>query len=302
MQKIDKLVSELEELGLKKRHGLILKTLLTSPNPLDAEELVARTNIPKGRIYAFLRELLGWKLISKTPGKPTKFYVDNFKERILDFIERKLTFLMEKEKTLINLFDEKKPSKEIELLEGRDKFTMEIIKMLMSAENMKIVEKDSLPYFIYPTDEKEYFFIRRIVARRRATLTEKSKAMALMVQKAFYHAYENDALEHVVSESDLEKHFKWFSNTLGRRRFKKMIKEALERMKKFKIKAHVTTHEIPIYFIIEVEKQVLMGIKHKEMSVAITIQNPNVVAYYQEYFEELLKDAYSIEKYLKKFI
>jgi len=290
---------ELEkEFGLRKNHILILDAL--SKDDYTADKLAKETGIPMGRIYEFLNDLLGWKLIDKKSGYPALYRVDNLERKVLDFIRKQHELNLEKEKRLLRLVEEK-AGDQVDYITDREKYVLEDLRIVKESDSIKTIQRtELLPQILYPLEEEDFIKLRNFMGGKRKTLlTRKTDPLRIMSFRAMKEAYlENKRFVYVIDNSTLEKNVSLFRRYYGKR-FPQAMADLISQLERYpKVKVLVTKHSLPI-FVRMGSKRVLLGVSYFGSTLGVLIKSEKVSAFYENHFEELMSESVNVIKVIK---
>jgi sugar-specific transcriptional regulator TrmB len=299
MEKI-KVIKELRDRGhLTEKQYLILKEL--TRNKLTAKQLSKVTQIPLGRIYEPLNQLLDEKLIEKNGKKPCLYSFDDPHSNVIPFLKRKFNKFLEDENTIVELL-EKPESPKIDLLKSKEDFTFYLIKLLSSCKRglRTVARHESLPFIFYPKNKKDFVKLRNLINKKRTTIAHTTDTKAIMVYNAYQEALsKNKFFRAICNEETFLWHIKLIKKHLGDDFLKKVIKEFRERCRDKDIKFYIIKEYLPMQIFITQNTVILFHI-HLGVGSGIEIQNKETVELYKGMFNDMVKRSKNVEHYLKK--
>ena len=81
---------------------------LSSVESANADTIYKNTCVPKGRVYSVLKSLIHEQIVNVIPTSPKNYTIDDVKERLYSYIERKRTLLEQTKQELTSLSLEEK--------------------------------------------------------------------------------------------------------------------------------------------------------------------------------------------------
>lgn len=286
-----------KEFDLKHRHLLILDTLFETH--LSALMLSKKTDIPMGRIYDFLNDMLSNGLIEKTSKKPFIYSMSNPDEKITNFLKYKFDTLVEKENKILDLMQKKQKIESLEMIHGGDDFTFKQIQLLSECKSIRtVVRHGSIPFPIYPSNSDEFQKVRNVIVKNRLTLAHTTHEMTFMIYKAHKDAYEKGKhFSAIIEKSALELNLNIIRSNLGKLVLKKMIKDIKDKIQKYGMKIYVIDEYVPMQIFIT-EKKVMLSIIHLGITTGVVIQSDEVVELYKDFYDDMIERSKLIEQYL----
>jgi sugar-specific transcriptional regulator TrmB len=289
-----------KEFDLNQKQLLILDTLYETN--LSALALSKKTDIPMGRIYDFLNELLTYGLIERTVKKPYVYSMKNPGEKITHFLKYTFDNLVDKENRIFGLMHKKQKIEGLEMIHGGDEFTFKQIQLLSECNSIKtVVRHGSIPFPIYPSDRDEFQKVRNVIVANRMTLAHTSQEMTFLIHKAHKDANEKGKkFSAVIEKSALEYNLKIVKSKLGNSFLKKMIQDVKNKIQKYGMKMHVIDEYVPMQIFIT-EKKVMLSIIHLGSTTGVVMQSDEIVNLYMDFYDDMVARSKPIEEYLKLF-
>ena len=283
------------EFNLKSKHTLILDTLYDGDLP--APEICRRTDIPVGRIYDFLNELLSYDLIEKISGKPALYSMANPSEKITSFLKHKFDRLVEKENRILDLMQRKQSIESMETIHSGDEFTFKQIQLLSECKEIRtVVRHGSIPFPIYPSNSTDFQKARDVIVKNRPTLAHTTHEMTFMIYKAYKDAYKKGKrFSAIIEKSALDFNLKIIKTKLDEPFLKKMVEGIKEKIKKYNLKIYVVEEYVPMHIFIT-EKKVMLSIIHLGITTGVLIQSEEVVSLYKDFYDDLVERSKLIEE------
>jgi len=285
------------EFDLKGKHLFILDILFD--NNLSAYEISKKTNIPMGRIYDFLNDLISFGLIEKTSKKPALYSMGNPSEKITNFLKYKFDGLVEKEKKILDLMQKKQAIESLEMIHSGDEFTFKQIQLLSECRAIRtVVRHGSIPFPIYPSNSEEFKKVRDVIVKNRLTMAHTTHEMTFMIYKAHKDAYEQGKrFSAIIEKSALDYNLGIIKSKLGRYFLTKMSEDIKDKIERYKMKIYVIDEYIPMQIFIT-EKKVMLSIIHLGITTGVVIQSDEVVELYRDFYDDMIERSRSIEYFL----
>lgn len=207
----------------------IIKTLIDEDKALTAEEICEKAEVPKGRVYSYLNDLIEKKLILKKDEKPAKYWIDSLEQRIIQHSYSDLSKKARKQKKLVSEikdFESITPiseMRELILLEAREKMIGEEIGMIQ--------RNKTYPSLFYPQDDWEsYFKFREKMGRFRKEkehfnpVDKRNQGLSMEATKRSLK--EDIPIKYVLSKSSYER----FTRRLAQEFNSEEVKDTLQRI------------------------------------------------------------------------
>jgi sugar-specific transcriptional regulator TrmB len=293
-----------ENFGLKKNQITILYLLYTHEK-LTADEIVLKSKIPKGGIYEYLNELLNLKLISKEETIPAKYEVDNFKQRILEFLHFRFEDFMKKESEILSMID-KNDIFDFQLIKSKEEYTFQMMDIVTNALNFDCIIRDkSVPFELYPDKEEDFLKLRKILWEKRPTLSgAENQNLTLMLLKVFREAWiKKKKLRYIITKSGLDYYFNTLKDDFRDKTKEEMSFEILKRLSKIQAEIKVIEDNIPYSLFLSDKKVMFIVAQSTKIINGFVSTNKDIIEIYRNLFESMYirnKPIESIEKYLKE--
>jgi sugar-specific transcriptional regulator TrmB len=143
-----------EEYGFRENHLILLSHFMSNKGKkLSAETLWTETEVPKGRIYEFLNDLVDWGFLDVEYKKPKTYSIRNLKEALQNAISRKERKLTQTEKKTLEVANKIEKAWRAELgektgsitiISSPEEFYIKAREMLMDSTTAKISERTPL--------------------------------------------------------------------------------------------------------------------------------------------------------------
>lgn len=290
---------------LKKNHVLIIKTLYPD-NELTADQILAKTKIPKGGIYEFLNYLLKYDLIEKSLDVPAKYSVKNFNKKLLNFLHKEFENFSRKEAELLELLKEKEEFG-FNLITNTEQYTFELINAANGGSKFDaVIRHGSIPYELYPEDEKDFIKLREIIwAKRKVLSGTENPNLAIILYKAIKDIWnKKKPIRYLITKSGFDYNLNLIKDKLSEDEFKEIVRSILKKLKKYDIKMKVTSEHSPFNLFIS-DKKVMFVIAHEtKIITGFTSTNKEIISVYQNLFESMYNNSENknVEFYLQKYL
>jgi DNA-binding transcriptional regulator GbsR (MarR family) len=293
IEKLDKLK---ENYGLKKRHISILRALKSKD--MVAEEIAEKTNIPKGRIYDFINELVHLGLIVKTSPNPAVFSIKNFETCIQNFLKKKFSKEIEKNIEVYELLEEKQDASKVSYFAGSESYIEETLKFFKEAESVRVIcMKERPPYLLYPSKKEDFKLAREIISQKRNTYTGKGESAYSLYNGYFNFIKSGKPMVFLIDKISMDKHFERLE-LMGKEKFKKFLNELKNNLKTLSFKIFII--EDPYYInILSSDKKSVINIASERASIGFVIESYGLSKIYKGLCEDYQDSGIPIEKYLK---
>ncbi len=143
-----------EEYDFRENHLILLSHFMSNKGKkLSAETLWIETEVPKGRIYEFLNDLVDWGFLDVEYKKPKTYSIRNLKEALQNAISRKERKLTQTEKKTLEVANKIEKAWRTELgektgsitiISSPEEFYIKAREMLMDSTTAKISERTPL--------------------------------------------------------------------------------------------------------------------------------------------------------------
>lgn len=295
-----------KDFNLRKNHILILDAL--SKDEYTADRLAKETEIPMGRIYEFLNDLLNWKLVEKEEGHPAVYKVSNLKERILDFLRFQTEDVISRERKLISLIDEENETERTTIINGREELAFMTMKTtLESKQILSVVKYETIPTVFYPFEEEEFVKLRNYFGKKTGDKSAIFKggvdASRLQLYRTNKEGYAKGKKVTYVMDRHSFDHYVNLLRQLGPKRMKEVLRTIIHQFDQYKnVKVYVVEKNLPISIRIYDNSRVLIRIVHLDAPMGIFIQSKKVASFYNSFFEDLFSQAVPASKLMKKIL
>lgn len=287
--------------GLSEKHIMVLKSLRNGD--LSAKKISSKANIPLGRLYEYLNELLSYGLIEKRGKKPCLYSINDMDEKVRNFMKKRFDNVVADEKIILEMLQKQEEKDYIEVTRTKEEFTYSQLKMLSACKKFyTFCRFGSIALTMYPSDYNDFFKFREIVAKARPTLAHSSKEMAMMVSKAHTDAYKNGkSLIAIVCKKTFNFHIDLVRKHLGEEFLLNMISDLKQKIKKYNLKIYLREENFPMQIFLN-EDTVYLAIIHNGSTFGTIIHNKDVRDMYLDIYEDMIERSQPIEKYLKEIM
>jgi DNA-binding transcriptional regulator GbsR (MarR family) len=292
-----------ENFDLKKNH-LVILNLLYHQDSLTADDIVAKTGIPKGGIYEYLNDLLHLQLISKDNINPARYDIKNFKSKIVEFLHLQFKEFVQKEAEILNLI-ERADNFEFKMIRSKEEYTFHLMDIVNGGDAINfIIREKSVPFELYPDNEKDFIAFREKLWKKRPTLSgAENPNLSLMQLKTFQEAWrKKKKLRYIITKSGLEYFFDTLEKDVQIKSREEMTYEIIHRLHKNNIKIKVIDEKTPYNLFISENKIMFVVAKSSKIITGFISNNPEVIMIYQNMFESMYNRTQPIEpieKYLE---
>ncbi len=284
--------------GLKSQHLDILGCLQHSDRSADA--ISKQTQIPLGRLYGFLNELLDNGLVDKSGRKPFQYSVQPPQEKILLFMQRQFDTAVRNQSEIMNLLEQKDRLHHLEVIESSERFSYAMLQMLNEGKYFKAMARQtSFPFSLYSHDKKDFLAIREAIGRRRQTLAYHTPEIAAIMFNTIteFHRKRRPYTEIVCKEA-FDTHLSFIREEFGSDMHQRILDGLAHKIKHFNFKAFVVDEINPMQIFIT-DKRVLFSLIFKGKTSGVVIRSSDVVNLYEHLFATMQSRAVPIEDYLK---
>ncbi len=285
--------------NLGDKHILILKVL--KDEKLDAKEISKKTEIPYGRIYNYLNELLHFKLVEKTTKKPSLYFISNLNENVVSFMRGKIGEQLKAQSEIMHLLSTFGGGGHVGLIDNSEQFTDNHINMITESHVFHMMSvHDSFPYIIYPEKFEDFFKLRQMITKHRATITDADLDTTLLMYRTYLDALKKGKKLIVIFEkASFDMHMKLIKSKLGAKFLKKMLAGAIERLVKYQVDVYVTDEYTTMQMDLS-ETRVVLCLRYLGTVNGISIFDSNVTKFFNHVFEQKIKESQPVLPLLKK--
>ncbi|MCX6706909.1 MAG: hypothetical protein NT001_02090 [Candidatus Woesearchaeota archaeon] len=299
MEISNKIFDELKNrCGLSEKQTLVMKCLRNGD--LTAKKLSSKANIPLGRLYEYISELLGYGLIEKRGKKPCIYSMDNADEKIRNFLKTRFNRVINDEKDILNMLNKKDEKDYIEITKTKEEFIYTQLKMLGTSKKFYTYTRfGSIPFIIYPSKLNKFMKLREAIMKSRSTLAGASNDTSMMINKAYIDAYASDrSLIAIICKESFDFHINLVKKELGQEFYEDMIDDLKDRIRDHDIKIYLVDKQFPLQIFLN-EDVVYVSIVQGGATYGTIMHSKDARDIYMHLFEEMTKRAIPIEKYLK---
>jgi len=302
-----RIFEELEyDFGLRKNHILILEAL--NKDDYTADKLAKDTNIPMGRIYEFLNDLLKWRLVEKESGHPSVYKIGDLRERVLDFLRVQTGDVIAKERKLVGLISEEKEIEQTTIVNGREELAFMTMKTTLESHQIRsIVKHETISTIFYPFDEEEFIKLRNYFGKKTGDKGAIFKGGADPTRVQLYRTnkegYQSGKkVTYVMDRRSFDLYISLLRQ-LGPKRMKDTLSTVLDQFDQCRnIKVYIVEKSLPISIRIYDNARVLIRIVHLDAPMGIFIQSKKVAGFYTSFFDDLIGQAVPAQKLIRKIV
>ncbi|MBR9705727.1 hypothetical protein GOV14_01710 [Candidatus Pacearchaeota archaeon] len=292
----------IEELGknynFPEKQIRILKSL--EFRDLTARELSKQTQIPLGRLYEHINNLLRSKLIEKSKKKPAFYSFKNKEEKIKTFIKDQFKETVDKEALMLSLLE--KGSGDVKLLTTREDYILECRRIYNEEDKIFSIERASTPpYYFYPEDYADYKKVRKFVKKKRELVLGNDSLEKLYKENYFDNLNKQKKFIGITNKKSLTEFLNTMKKALGPDKFKKQIKKIIRLVNSKTIHCKVVKSEFPYYLLIT-DNVVLICFVSNGKAINLLIRDKEITKKFKVFFESMYRDAEYVSSFLKKFL
>lgn len=288
--KYPKQVLEFLEKKFQLRQNDILILSIMTKEGLTAEDICKKTNIPKGRIYDFLNDLLQKKLILKNTNSPAKYFIDNARMHINAFIRAENDDFIQRQRQLNSLVEELENPVMV-TIESKIDYARWLVKALEEDnEVMLICPHRAVPFaLVYPEDEEEFIRVRQLINNNRSTLTGANE-----ITRELFHAYST-----IVDGKKPAKLLMWSeavqwhlqqSRKILKSKYSTLVKQIQTKLKRPNIQARMIPNAFPYHLFVS-DKRVITLLIFEDKISGLVIMDQKAVRMYRQLFESLFQNT-----------
>jgi len=289
---MDKIYTLLKErYHLKSSHISILNEL-NKGKELSARDIVYKTKIPIGSIYDFLRDLIDMKLIDINSSGANTYYVKDFEENMLNFVDNSFKDSLSSREELLKLVSQSKKSKQFVAYNDYNEFRLECFKVSPNPKKLFGNLRDfKFPIFFFPRNEKKYM-------KYKKALENKKNNETYYFTKSYWDSVESvKTIEWTVNVNELKEYFKIIEKNFGKDELNLRKKKIMSYVKKDNIKVRVLNKDIGYrYYLTENSFQLIL--MFEPVFIGMIICDQNVLDTYFKIFKESFKHGVDLKEYL----
>lgn len=295
---MNKIYKELHDsFGLNEKHIAIIKVLEYEQS--DAKSISRLTDIPLGRIYDNLNQLINVGLIQRTKKKPFTYSIRNLNENVIGFMKGKIDSMIASQNKII---DSMKGSgkEDIEIFTSNKEFTKYHLNMISESKVFKYISiHNSFPFILYPFDLNRFIALRKAIVSMRPTITSFDEHVALLVFRTYKKALE-DGVKMVVlfEKKSFLAHIDVIKG-LGKAFFNKWKNTILSQLETYGTEVYIIDEYLPMQLDLN-ERRVNFALRHLGITSGIVFSSKEVCKFYNHYFEQNLKRSENIVEHIKR--
>jgi len=283
---------------LKQKHIDILEFVLQKS--ASATEISRATDIPQGRIYNFLNELIDYGLLEKTSKKPFLYSTKNFDSKVIDFMKRKFDNMVNNQLKIMEIMEKKTQSlQEIDIIHSGEEFSFRTVQLLKECKEIKIVIRHgSFPFSLYPFKINHFLKVRAYISKRRQTLAQTTMEMAMMIYKSHNDALLAGKSIHIIFEKNAwDNHVNLIKKGFGIKFTENWLHDIKNMISTYKLKCYVADEILPMNLMIN-EKRVFLSLIHHGITTGVSIYNSKVVELYDDLFDGMVYRSKPLSEFL----
>jgi len=297
---IDLLLNELKKgYGLKEKHIRIIKVLRNWP--LTAEQVAKQGDIPLGRVYEYLNQLIEFKIIVKTTKKPYFYEVKDLNKAVMDFMKHHSDKMTDTRRKVMDLMKGMGSTENIELVDSKEKYSIIHLDMVSEAKDLSIITHHaSFPFALYPRRWDDFLATRNLIKKSRSTIAFADYNSIYLIFKTYKDAFDQNKTVRVVMEKSCwDNTINLFKEEFGPLYVKHYLKDIEERIKKDEIQIFLIDEYQPIEVDIN-DLRVGVAIRHGDITTGIIMQSPNAVGVFTKLFEVTIQRSSPLQKEIDK--
>jgi hypothetical protein len=267
---------------------------------LTARQISKQADIPIGRLYDYINDLLFDKLIEKTNKKPAIYSFTEPEAKINNFIQHKFNETTSKESLMLSLLQSNPTT--VRLLTTREDYISECRRIYNQEDKIFFIERmKTPPFYFYPEDNTDYDRVRRHIRRKRELILGLDTQQNLYKTNYFKNLNSGTKFIGVTNKKTLTEFFKTMKKALGEEKFKIQIKKIIQITKKDNVHCKLVDQEFP-YYLVVTKNNVLMCLTSAGNVINLLINDKDVATNFTLFFESLYRDAKPIIPFLEKFL
>ena len=277
------------EFGLKTKHIQVIESLQSLP--LTAEQLSKRTEIPLGRIYEYLNQLVDMKLIEKTVKKPYFYEIKDLNKAIVDFLKHKTDKMIVAKTQVLDMMKDKGTGS-IEVIDSKEAYSHHHLHIITEGKSIKILtHTNSFPLALYPEKWDDFIALRNLVRENRNTLSFSDYNSSYLAYKTYKDAIEKGKSIEIITQKDTwDNTLELMKEKFGALYVQHYLKEIDQRLKDNELQVHLTEEFTPMEVDVN-EYRVGVALRHEHITTGIVLQNSNAVDVYAKLFEQIQSRA-----------
>ena len=281
-----------QKFGLKEKHLHILKAL--DNKKLEASQISKSTEIPMGRVYTYLNELVNHRLIQRSPKRPYTYELTDLRTNVLGFMKTRIDDLITAQREVIDLMKEGTPD-QVELINTKGKFTATHVRLIAGSKEVKLISiHRSFPFLLYPSHWQEFLKVRKQVMKYRPTISFTDTETAYLVYKTYSDALAKGTRFRVLLDKDaLDDHLSILLESFGQEYVQNYIKDLHDKLEKYRIQARVLEEKSPMEINIG-DREVALSLVHLQLTTGLLMTSQTMVQFYTTYFEKKWIEGTSI--------
>jgi len=219
----------------------------------------------------------------------------------LNFLKYNFEKTIEKQNKIILLLDEER-AESVKTINNSREYDFENIALLTSGKHIRIIHRHlSLSWFIHPSDEDEFWKIRRLIDKRRKAQTTLNKEISLMKYRAYLDTYENKNIEQIMTKGAIESYVKMLKDEFGIEYVKKWKKELKRRIETTdNVKIYIIDNPFSVFTIYITENEVMSILLHSKQISGIKLYGKRTSEIYIHAFDEMKSKAIPLIEYIRK--
>jgi len=283
---MNKLLLELKNgFGLRDKHIQIIKVL--DKWPLTADQISKQAEIPLGRVYEYLNQLIELKLIEKTSKKPYFYEIKDLNKNIIDFIKHRSDQMVESKSRVMNLMVGTGAPEHIEMIDTKEKYSLVHLDIVSESSEAKIIcHHNSFPFALYPRRWDDFLATRNLVRKQRSTIAFADYNSIYLIFKTYKDIFDMKKTIHIIMErSTWDKTIEMFKEEFGTLYVRHYLREVEKRLLEGEVEVYLTEEYQPIEVDLN-NIRVGVAIRHGELTTGIVVQSSKSLAVFHKLFDQ----------------
>lgn len=280
--------------GIKEKHVLLVRQLQDG-HPRSADELSKAADIPLGRVYSYLNELVEMQLVTRTGRKPYQYSIPKFSRAVIDFMRSRMSNYVQTESEVLDLM--KGGAEHIDLIKTRADYTRAHLNVIEESMHIRLTcFHRSFPFLLYPDDFEDFIRLRRSIVQFRPTISYVDPEALYVIYRAYQQALARNAkFEVIVEKWTILDHLTMVRENFSPEFVKSYVAHIRKRAKTASIRV------IEEYLPMEIdlgEKLAVLALSHLDMSTGIVSRSDAVRVLYSTLFDQKKVRTKDVTKFL----
>lgn len=174
-----------------------------------------------------------------------------------------------------------------------------LFSLIRETKNLDILCKSEIvPFFLYPHDKAGFLKYRKLIKKKRKTLTGSQDVLIL---KEYLKLWKGGSkIKYVAEEKSLASFFGMIKKYYGRNELLRRLADIRKNIKRYKVEIRILSQFYPMVMYIS-ERELMVVISYSGEVYGFVTSEPEIRHIFMQIYEEFWKRAYPIDKYLSKF-